>query len=303
MTYLLLLPVCLLAGFLLQRRRVWPDNASVVLNTYVIWISFPALMLTQVPNMLRKIEFTRELFIPALAAWIGFALAAVMILTLARKRNWNRATTGALILTAGLGNTSFVGFPLIEALYGNRGLQYALIVDQAGSFLVLSTLGMLVAGIYSGSKVSAASVVKGIVTFPPFIAALLALTLARTNALQSFAPLLERLSSTLVPLALVSVGCQLHFKRETLTRRLEELTLGLAVKLFAVPAVLALGLWLAGGSSLAGKISVLEMAMGPMITAAIVAGAFRLDSEIANLMVGVGTPLSILTVWLWHLAL
>jgi predicted permease len=38
---------------------------------------------------------------------------------------------GCLILTAGLGNTSF-GFPIIEALYGEEGLKTAILVDQPG---------------------------------------------------------------------------------------------------------------------------------------------------------------------------
>jgi predicted permease len=48
--------------------------------------------------------------------------------------------TGCLILTAGLGNTSFLGFPIIEALYGQEGMKTAILVDQPGTFVVLSTL-------------------------------------------------------------------------------------------------------------------------------------------------------------------
>ena len=43
----------------------------------------------------------------------------------------------------------------------------------------------------------------------------------------------------------------------------------------------------------------LESAMAPMITAAVVASEFHLDSEVSNLMVGLGIPLSLLTVTLW----
>ena len=47
-------------------------------------------------------------------------------------------------------------------------------------------------------------------------------------------------------------------------------------------------------------ITLLEAAMAPMITAAVVANDFELDGEMANLMVGLGIPLSLLTVPLWH---
>jgi predicted permease len=43
----------------------------------------------------------------------------------------------------------FFWVSIIEALYGEEGLKTAILVDQPGSFVVLSTLGILVATIYS----------------------------------------------------------------------------------------------------------------------------------------------------------
>ena len=47
------------------------------------------------------------------------------------------------------------------------------------------------------------------------------------------------------------------------------------------------------------RVLVLEAAMAPMITGAIVATEFDLDSELAQAMVGLGIPLSLLTVPAW----
>jgi predicted permease len=46
----------------------------------------------------------------------------------------------------------FFWFSIIEALYGEEGLKTAILVDQPGSFVVLSTLGILVATIYSSGN-------------------------------------------------------------------------------------------------------------------------------------------------------
>lgn len=43
----------------------------------------------------------------------------------------------------------------------------------------------------------------------------------------------------------------------------------------------------------------LEAAMAPMITAAVVARELDLDGEIAQLLVGIGIPLSFATVSIW----
>jgi predicted permease len=53
-----------------------------------------------------------------------------------------------------------LGFPIIEALYGEEGLKTAILVDQPGSFVVLSTLGILVATIYSSGNPNGFQIAK-----------------------------------------------------------------------------------------------------------------------------------------------
>src|SRR3546814_3232858 len=71
---------------------------------------------------------------------------------LGRRLQWSRSRIGALTLVAGLGNTSFVGYPLIEALRGQEGLAYAVIADQGGCFIALAVGGVIVASIYRSEE-------------------------------------------------------------------------------------------------------------------------------------------------------
>ena len=48
------------------------------------------------------------------------------------------------------------------------------------------------------------------------------------------------------------------------------------------------------------KVTILEAAMATMITSAVVASDFNLDEELANLMVGISIPISLLSVPLWN---
>jgi malate permease and related proteins len=66
--------------------------------------------------------------------------------------------------------------------------------------------------------------------------------------------------------------------------------------------VLVLG-WLAGVGGLPLSISVLQAAMAPMISAAILADQHNLDPPLANSVLGAGILLSLATVPLWHFAL
>jgi malate permease and related proteins len=47
------------------------------------------------------------------------------------------------------------------------------------------------------------------------------------------------------------------------------------------------------------QVTVFEAAMAPMITGSIVAQEYGLDGELAALLVGVGIPISFLTLWAW----
>ncbi|MGZ9075100.1 MAG: hypothetical protein ACXW13_04925 [Burkholderiaceae bacterium] len=91
--------------------------------------------------------------------------------------NLSAAATGAMILTGGLANTSFVGLPMIEAWIGRDGLPYGIVIDQLGSYLALSTFGLVVAARYSGQPLQWSVMWRRIVTFPPLIALVIAILL------------------------------------------------------------------------------------------------------------------------------
>lgn len=135
MDSIILLFLCMILGVALQRVKAFPANSHQVLNQFVIYISLPALALFYIP----KIEISTKLLFPLGIAWIGFSLAFLFFTLLGKYFGWSRKLVGCLVLTGGLGNTSFIGFPVIEALYGKKGMETAIIVDQPGTFVVMAT--------------------------------------------------------------------------------------------------------------------------------------------------------------------
>jgi len=288
-----LLAACILLGVLLRRSGRLPANAASSLNGFVVHISLPALTLTYVHGL----KLDANLILPALMAWVMFALAVGFFWLAGRALRFSRATTGALMLTGGLANTSFIGLPMIETFYGPQFLGLGILIDQLGSYFVLSTLGILVASLYSsGRSVSAKAVVRKIALFAPFQAFVLALLLMPFDYPAWLAELLKRLGATLVPIALVSVGYQLQLSY--VQGRALPLTVGLLFRLAIAPALILIlfARWL-GGDVL--DVTVFEAAMGPMIGASIVAIDHELDPPLVTLMVGLGIPLSFLTLPVW----
>ena len=235
-----------------------------------------------------------------LMPWILFGIGAATFWVIGGRLGLSRASIGALTLVGGLGNTSFVGLPMIESLEGRSGLGLGLLIDQLGSYLVLSTVGVVAATLYAAERqASVRAMAIKIGTFPPFIALVAALLLRSVPLPAEVDKVLVRLGDMLAPLALISVGLQLRFS--AIGRQLKMLVLGLGYKLLVCPALVILVLRFAHADvDLTSNVSVIEAAMPPMIGAGIVAAQAKLDAPLVTTMIGVGIPMGLATAFCWH---
>jgi malate permease and related proteins len=268
------------------------------MNAFIIHVALPALILAQIHGLPLK----PDLLLPVSMPWVLFALSASAFMLLGRVLRFPRNVVGALIMTAGLANTSFVGLPMIETFYGTRNLPTGILIDQLGSYMVLSTLGITIASAYSSGAASWRAIAQRIVTFPPLLALVLALALTPVAYPAWLEGMLHRLGDTLAPIALVSVGLQLRLDQIGGNRL--ALSIGLGFKLILAPMLLALLYF--GALSWHGetsRVTIFEGAMGPMIGGAIVAMQYGLSQSLITLMVGIGIALSFLTLPLWYLGL
>jgi malate permease and related proteins len=295
---IVLLFACLVIGMVLRKSGRMPENGHAAFNAFIINISLPALTLLQI----HRIALAPELLCSVAMPWLLFAIGGVFFWVLSKAMKFSAATTGALILSGGLANTSFVGLPMIETFYGRNEMGIGILIDQLGTYLVLSTLGIAVASIYSAGANSAREIIKRVFTFPPLLALLLALALLHVHYPPWFSETLRRLGDTLSPLALVSVGMQLRL--DQFRGNSSPLALGLSFKLLLAPLLLAI--LYVGVLRMTGevtRVTVFESAMGPMIGGAIVAIQHGLNPPLITLMVGVGITLSFLTLPMWWYAL
>jgi predicted permease len=297
MSNFVMLVVCLVAGLLLRRSGRLADNAHTVINTIILHVSLPAVTL----RYLHDFRFDGHALWPVLMPWALFLIGAALFYGVGRVLRLPAASIGALTLVGGFGNTSFVGLPMIESLHGRDGMGLGLLIDQLGSYLALSTLGIGAAAFYAAEgPVSPRAMLRRVATFPPFIALVAALLLMPLAFPPVFGHALARIGDTLAPLALLSVGLQLRFDALREHRRL--LCFGLGYKLLVCPALVVALLWLSGtGPNMVSRVSVIEAAMPPMIGAAVVASQANLAPRLVSMMVGLGIPLGLCTaaVWLW----
>ncbi|MEQ8348059.1 MAG: AEC family transporter [Sneathiellaceae bacterium] len=299
MEQLVFVLVFLAIGVLLRLSGRLPDNAAKVLGGWVINVALPATALHAVHN----VSVDMSWLLAAASPWIAVALALLLLPPLGRSLGWSRQRVGGVLLVAGWGNTSFVGIPMILAFAGAQWVPLGLFIDLFGSYLALSVVGIAIAATAGAGGFSAGAVLRRIATFPPFVALVVALAtnhLDRPDWLQDG---IAALAATMTPLALAAVGFALRLDR--LAGRAAALAVALGFRLVLAPAaLLLLYLALEGAGLLAGQVAVrdvavLEMAMPPMLGAAIIAMEHDLEPDLVALTIGIGIPLSLLTATLW----
>jgi len=278
------------AGLLLKRLPIFPADTDRSLNLYVIYIALPALIFLQVPAL----KFSSQMLVTVIMPWATVLVSGLLTLLLCRLMRWSREITGALLLVVPLGNTSFLGIPMVEQFFGAHAVSYAILYDQFGSFLALSSYGTLILAIYGkGDQSSPIQILIKIITFPPFIALLAALFLPMDSLLQTLKPMLTMAAGSLVPVVLVAIGFQMRLLLPT--SELAPFALGLLIRLLITPGLFILACKFLGLGGEAVQVSLFETAMPPMVTAGALASIAGLKPGLTSAMVGFGILFSFLT--------
>ena len=285
-------------GRALGAARLLPESAPDALNAVVLNVCLPASVLLHAPRLDPSWELARIAAVP----WILLGASVALVLALSRALRWGEATTGVLLLAVPLGNTAFLGYPLVGALLGEAAMAPAVVYDQFGTFLILSTVGLaLVARYGHGARPSASQMALRVLRFPPFIALLLALTVAPGHWPVPVDAVLRRLSDALLPLVTLAIGMQVRLRLPR--EHVAPLAAGLVAKLLLLPALAFALAPLLGLEGAAREAVVLQSAMPTMITAMALAAGARLAPALGAALVGYGIVLSIalLPAWTWLL--
>ena len=296
MTSYLIILTLIAAGWVFARTDILPSATPEVLNRVVITLCLPALIVIHLPSLEPAWSLVPLVLIP----WLLLLATVAVIVPLARSLALSRDATAALLVLIPLGNTSFLGFPLIEALLGSEYLRLAVVYDQFGSFLIVCTHVLFVVGWYSeGENPNVKSMAGRIVTFPPFLALLFALVLGNHWFPGWLMEIAERFADMLLPLVTLAIGMSLQLR---LVRRDRlPLLIGLTGKLIVLPGLAVLLALAFGAERDIALVAVLESAMPPMITAAALLTSAGLAVRLAPALVAWGVLCSALTVpfWFW----
>jgi predicted permease len=287
-----------LLGWLVKTIRPVPVVVTAWADKYVLQVALPAVIIAKIS----KVTFDADVVLPIAVAWSVMLIAIAAVLIASRILKWNRSITGALLLVAVLGNTSFLGLGMVESLLGADHLASAIAYDQVGTFVGLALWGSFVASTYGAGESGWRPVLKRLSRFGPFLALLASLVFRIIDLPSDVYPILNGIGKTVAPVAMCALG--LRFTLSVSRSVQVPALLGLISKMALLPGLVYVVSVLVGApQELAWSTSILQAAAPPMVTAGVVAVGAGLSAELVAFMVGVGTLVSFVSLPLLSLML
>ena len=299
MTHFLLIFICISVGIIFSRLRFLPVDAHKSVNAWVINVALPALSLRYIP----EIEWNNQVLLPVIGPMLIWCGAWLFVRIYDRKRRLTIGSRTALLVTCGLGNTAFLGLPMVSAYFGESEVLHAVVFDQV-TFVIFSTFGVITILKASSDKSEALNfsrILKRVLRFPPFVACLVALLFSRFIDFLPMNPLLDKIVVTLSPMALFSIGLQIKFG--AIKQEWKLVSAGLFYKLLLSPALVLLLAFLLHSTGNPAKISVFEAGMSAHITASLLASQHGLNPRYCSLVVGTGIVTGFITETGWYFLL
>jgi predicted permease len=297
-TQIIILAVVVLIGAIAAKFRVLTIDSKDMLSKVIFNISLPLMLFT---NFFRLEATPRlianSLIILAISGFVIFFLLLVGWIT-AKAFRLKGSESAVFKVHAMFGNTIFLGFPLITALYGVEGLLYASMF-QLVSTIIMWTIGVIILNQGNGTswKKSLRKVLNPntIATVTGLICFILSVRLPDIL----LKPMTE-LGSANTWLSMLYIGAMLVLSNVGGLLKKKNLYLVSFNRLILGPALLIVIFYLIGLTGLAPEklvtsVIILEASMPCMVTVVIMAKEFGSDDRLATGNVFVSTILSILT--------
>jgi predicted permease len=284
-------------GRWLAHLGVAGDRVADRLNHAAIAVFFPAVILQHAPGL----HLEPALLLVPVIAWAVIA-AGIGVGVVLHRRGLAIGPAVAVALGLGFGNTAFLGYTLVPALVpadvGDEALRIAVVSDQLGSFIGVSTVGLLGVSLADGGpRPGLAVMLHRILVFPPFIALIVGITVMPAAPPDVIAVPLTWLGRALLPAMAVALGLRLRFVVPHADRApLVGVVVGKLVAMPALALVLAL---LFGLDDTTRQVVVLQAGMPVMVTIGALLTFANVAVELAAAMVALSTVASLITLPAW----
>jgi malate permease and related proteins len=321
-------------GFVLG-RYVLPKKTSLYIGKFLFWFGVPWLIVAS----LRGRDLSGGVLVAPVTAWIAILVGAAFAWiwidlgvtderlksfssgikfidyssnslaieegSTIRASSWSNSTQGSFLLAMMVGNTGYMGYPVILSVVGKEYFAYAVFYDLLGSTLGAYGLGVALAAYY-GTSMSGqtqrrwwVNIIDRLIRNPALWSLVLGLSISGLKLPEEIEQVIRMVSVPIVPLSLVMIGLQLS-QLPSIRKWGQALTC-LTIKMLLVPLVVGTGLMFFGVTGAPRLAMVLQMSMPPAFATLVIAQAYNLDKDLAVTSLAFGSVglLFTLPVWIW----
>lgn len=293
--------------------RLVPKRVSALIGQYLFWIGVPVSIIT----FLRRADLSGGIWIAPVAAWVAILLGAGLAWSWIKgqtfktggnssnkpSRNsiniWSKPTQGSFLLSAMVGNTGYLGFPVTLALVGEKYFGWALFYDLLGTTIGAYGLGVVLASHFGKEAKSSWQLVRAMLYNPALWSLGLGLGFRKVPLPEVAERGLQGFAWSAIALSLLLIGMRLSQLNSW--SRLSQAWVSLGIKMLLVPLVLGIGLLQLGITGPPQLVIVLQMAMPPAFATLVLAEVFDLERDLAVTTLAVGSTGLLLTLPVWLL--
>jgi hypothetical protein len=280
--------------------RKLPPSVPTLLGQFLYWVGVPLGIVV----FLRKADLSGQIWIAVAIAYLATILGAFLAWLVMRwqeyfmKTVYQAPTQGSFILTAMVGNTGYLGYPVVLAMVGKEYFAWALFYDLLGTVVAAYGFGVALAA-YFGGSVNYWQVSKAILINPALWSFGFGLLFRQVNIPLALEFWLDKLAWSAVGLSLGLIGMRLS--KLSSWHSLPQAAMSLTIKMLLVPLILGITLPFFGLSKATAQVIILQMAMPPAFATLVLAETFNLDRNLAVTTLALGCILLLFTLplWLW----
>jgi len=281
---------------LLKPGGIDAAQTRLVLTSVVYYMLLPALVL----DVLWRADIGAQSLQYTIVGVGSIAICLFSMWAIGTACRFQRQRLGAMLLAV-FPNVTYLGLPVLEQTFGDWARSVVIQMDLFAASPFLYTIGLMVVRRYGDESDTSHKPLLAYLNAPPFWAAAVAVLL-NLNGLQPAAwlgGLLQKLSASVVPLMVFSLGLALNW-RVVRWRNMPYVAPVIVIKMLLMPLV---AFALTTGLSLDNPhkaVAILDLAMPSMIMGVVFCDRYHLDSGLYAMTVTVTTALSLITLPFWY---
>ena len=267
----------LAAGWLFRKYGIVQEGSEKAFNQYLYYLALPALTIVKIADM--PLAGLGWQFIAANTLPLLAVMLAAVVLWKAGAVDWRLARL--LVIVPALGNTAYLGFPVVGMRLGEEAIGYAAIAGSLQTIFVF-TVGFVFMTLICDEVCPPARFLRLIGRNVVLWAAVAGLLLSGFGLrLPGLAhQVLSDIGRTTLPLSLFTLGVSLYGKR--VAHNLPRIALVSGLKLLLMPAVFLLLAAVTGFNGVPAGVAFLQVAMPVAVMNFIIAKEFDFDPDLVS---------------------